>query len=145
MIVLDTNVLSELMRTRPDTGVVEWINAQPATSLYTTSITEAEIMHGVLLLPKGKRRTAVTAAAREIFKVDLADRVLAFDSAAANVYAQIAATRRAAGRPISAFDAQIAAIVAVHGGRLATRNVSDFADCGIEIIDPWSTNPRARL
>lgn len=138
MIVLDTNVLSELMRTAPDDGVVQWVNTQPAATLYTTSITEAEIMHGVMLLPKGKRRAAVAAAAREIFNVDLADRVLAFDSAAANAYAQLAATRRAAGRPISAFDAQIAAIVAVHGGRLATRNVTDFAECGIDVIDPWS-------
>ncbi len=138
MIVLDTNVLSELMRTEPDEGVLRWINTHPAATLYTTSITEAEIMHGVMLLPKGKRRTAVTAAARGIFDIDLADRVLAFDSAAANGYAQIASARHAAGRPISAFDAQIAAIVAVFGARLATRNVTDFVDCGIDVIDPWS-------
>ncbi len=139
MIVVDTNVVSELMRSAPETGVVAWINSQAALTLYTTSITVAEIMHGVLLLPKGKRRTAVAEAARAIFEIDLTGRVLAFDSAAANRYAEISASRRAAGRPIAAFDAQIAAIVAVQGGRLATRNVSDFTGCGIDVVDPWST------
>ena len=138
MIVLDTNVISELMRSAPDAKVLRWVNAQVATAVYSTSITEAEIMHGVLLLPKGKRRTAVTAVAREMFEVDLDGRILAFDSAAASAYAQITTARRAAGRPISAFDAQIAAVAAVHGARLATRNVSDFVDCGVDVIDPWT-------
>lgn len=138
MIVLDTNVLSELMKTEPAAQVLRWVDAQVVTSLHTTSISEAEVMHGVLLLPKGKRRTAIATAAREMFDVDLGGRVLPFDSSAANVYAEILAVRRASGRPISAFDAQIAAITAVHGARLVTRNVGDFEDCGIEVIDPWS-------
>jgi predicted nucleic acid-binding protein len=138
MILLDTNVISELMRSTPDAKVLRWVNAQVAAALHTTSITEAEIVHGVLLLPKGKRRTTLVALAREMFEVDLDGRILAFDSAAANLYAEISSTRRATGRPISAFDAQIAAIAAVHGARLATRNGSDFADCGIDVIDPWT-------
>jgi predicted nucleic acid-binding protein len=138
MILLDTNVVSEFMRVKPADAVVRWVNSQPATSLYVTSITQAEILHGILLLPKGKRRDAVAAAAGEMFEHDFRGRILAFGSDAAAVYAVIATTRRRAGRPISAFDAQIAAIARSNGADIATRNVDDFADCGVDLIDPWS-------
>jgi predicted nucleic acid-binding protein len=137
MIVLDTNVLSELMRPEPNARVVRWLGEQPAARVHTTSITRAEILYGILLLSPGKRRQALDAAARAMFEEDFAGRVLAFGSAAALPYATIARDRRHAGRPISHFDAQIAAIAMVNGASLATRNVSDFEGCGIEVIDPW--------
>lgn len=137
MIILDTNVISELMRGPPAPAVVRWVNARPAANLYITSITQAEILHGIQLLARGKRRDALAAAAGEMFEHDFAGRILPFGSDAAIVYAEIAAARRGAGRPISAFDAQIAAIVRVHDADLATRNVDDFDRCGIDVIDPW--------
>ncbi|MBA3395347.1 MAG: type II toxin-antitoxin system VapC family toxin [Deltaproteobacteria bacterium] len=138
MIVLDTNVISELMRGTPSPAVVLWVNSKAATSLYTTSVTQAEILHGILLLPKGKRRDAIATAADEMFERDFASRILGFGSDAAAAYATIAATRRRAGRPIAAFDAQIAAIARSNDADLATRNIADFEDCGIDLIDPWN-------
>lgn len=139
MILLDTNVLSELMRPVPTEAVVEWVAAQPAVSLYTTSITKAEILHGILLLPAGRRRTAFESAARAMFDQEFSGRVLPFGGDSAPGYAYIAAARRKGGRPISHFDAQIAAIAHSHGASVATRNVADFEGCGVEIINPWST------
>jgi hypothetical protein len=138
VIVLDTNVLSELMKPRPAESVLRWMAAQPATSLYTTSITQAEILHGIMLLPSGKRRSAFEAAAEAMFKEDFAGRVLPFGSDAAHPYARIAAQRRRAGRPISHFDAQIAAIAHSTGASIATRNAPDFDGCGVKVIDPWA-------
>jgi hypothetical protein len=138
MIILDTNVISELMRAAPEPRVVRWVNAQPATNLFLSSITEAEILHGILLLPKGKRREGLLAAADAVFRGEFADRVLPFASDAAAAYAAVSADRRRLGLPISAFDAQIAGIARAFGADLATRNVDDFEGCGIDIIDPWS-------
>ncbi len=138
MIVLDTNVLSELMKPTPAERVVRWMAAQPATTLYTTSITQAEILHGVMLLPSGKRRSAFEAAAEAMFKEDFGGRVLPFGSDAAHPYARIAAQRRRAGRPISHFDAQIAAIAHSTGASIATRNATDFDGCGVKVINPWA-------
>ncbi len=137
MIVLDTNVLSELMRPAPAERVVRWVAAQPVTSLYTTSITQAEILHGIMLLPSGRRRNALQAAAEAMFGEDFGGRILAFGSEAADPYARIAAERCRAGRPISHFDAQIAAIARAAGAAIATRNVVDYAACGVEVINPW--------
>jgi predicted nucleic acid-binding protein len=137
MIVLDTNVLSELMKPAPSEPVVAWVASQPTQSLYTTSITEAEILHGIMLLPSGRRRRAFETAAREMFREEFAGRVLSFGSDAALPYARIAVERRRGGRPISHFDAQIAAIARSAGATLATRNVSDFEGCGVEIVNPW--------
>ena len=137
MILLDTNVLSELMRPEPDVRVLHWVGEQPAARVFTTSITQAEILHGILLLPPGKRRQAFEEAARAMFEEDFAGRVLAFGSDAALPYASIACDRRRAGRPISHFDAQIAAIAVANTAAVATRNVSDFEGCGIEVVDPW--------
>jgi predicted nucleic acid-binding protein len=138
MIILDTNVLSELMRPAPSARVVAWVAKQPAAELFTTSITEAEIFYGLELLTKGKRREGLLAAAEAMFAEDLAGHVLGFDSDAARVFSKIAAHRRALGRPISHADAQIAAITKVHGGKLATRNVTDFEDSGVHAVDPWN-------
>jgi hypothetical protein len=137
MIVLDTNVLSETWRPKPSAKVLEWTRSQPATALFTTAITEAELYYGIALLPEGRRRRALESAVRLIFAEDLAGRVLPFDSAAAREYADIAATRRRAGRPMPEADAQIAAIARSRGAALATRNVEDFADCGLTVVSPW--------
>lgn len=137
MIVLDTNVLSEIMRREPDAAVAAWISARPASSLFTTTVTQAEILYGVRLLPSAKRRTRLEAVVGDMFTTDFAGRVLPFDQAAAQVYAEIAVARRRAGRPISQFDAQIAAIARSRDAGVATRNVADFEGCGIGVIDPW--------
>ena len=137
MIILDTNVFSELMRPKPSPRVVAWVAKQPATELFTTSITEAEIFYGIELLTKGKRREGLLAAAEAMFAKDLAGRVFGFESDAARVFSKIAADRRALGRPISHADAEIAAIAQVRRAKLATRNVDDFEDCGLDVVDPW--------
>jgi predicted nucleic acid-binding protein len=137
MIILDTNVLSELMKTSPDSAVVAWVADHPATELFTTSITEAEIFFGIELLSKGRRRDALLSAAQKLFETELAGRVFGFESDAARAFSRIAAHRRSIGRPISQADAQIAAITQVRRARLATRDAADFADCGVEVIDPW--------
>jgi toxin FitB len=139
MIVLDTNVLSETLRPIPDPQVMAWLAAQPRAALFTTAVTEAEILYGLGLLPEGTRKEALSIAIKAIFDEDFASTLLSFDSDAADQYAQIAVTRRNGGRPISQFDAMIAAITRSRGATLATRNVKDFVDCGIPIIDPWTT------
>ena len=138
MIVLDTNVLSELMRPAPSARIVRWMADRPTTDLYTTSITQAEIFHGIFLLPPGRRRRAFEAAADAMFSEDFEGRILAFDSEAARWYARIVAERRRLGRPISQFDAQIAAIARSARAPIATRNVTDYESCDIEIVNPWA-------
>lgn len=138
MIVLDTNVLSEMMRPSPAGAVSDWFARQARTSLFTTALTQAEILYGLALLPEGQRRHALIAAAQTIFAEDLSGRILPFDTDAAPPYAEIAAARRAAGQPISQIDAQIAAIARSRGAALATRNVRDFHNCGVAVIDPWA-------
>ena len=137
MIILDTNVLSELMKPKPDRRVVRWVDSQPAASLFTTSITQAEILHGIMLLAPGLKRRAFEAAAEAMFREDFAGRVLAFGSDSAPPYARIAVDRRRAGRPISHFDAQIAAIAVSCGTPVATRNTADFEGCGVDLVNPW--------
>ena len=140
MIILDTNVLSELMRPKPSPGVVRWVGNQPEAELFTTTITEAEIFYGIELLAKGKRRGELLEAADAMFAEDMAGRIFSFESDSARVFSRIAATRRALGKPISHADAQIAAIARVRRAKLATRNVADFQDCGIDVIDPWMSS-----
>jgi toxin FitB len=135
--VLDTNVLSELMKPSPDTDVRNWVAAQPITSLFTTTIAQAEILSGVALLPSGRRRDSLRRAVEGLFREDFAGRLLPFDGEAARAFADIAATRRKLGRPIGQFDAQIAAIARSRNSVLVTRNVLDFEDCGIRIVNPW--------
>lgn len=137
MIILDTNVLSEALKPAPHAGVAAWLKALPAADVFTTTITEAEVFYGAALLPAGKRRTSLDAVVRALFESDFAERILPFDSAAARVFAAIAAERRTAGKPIGEFDAQIAAITRAHGATLATRDVKDFAGCGVVVVSPW--------
>jgi predicted nucleic acid-binding protein len=138
MIVLDTNVISELMRSEPDRAVLNWFDQQPIAGLFTTTVTEAEIFFGLALLPAGRRRNALQAAARAMFDEDFSGRILPFDTDAALAYADIASARQLGRKPISQFDAQIAGIVRSRGARLSTRNLRDFVDCEISLVDPWT-------
>lgn len=140
MIVLDTNVVSEAIRAEPDPAVASWLASRPASSLFITAITQAELLYGLELLTDGERRRRLTDAVHAILKEEFRGRILPFDAPAAEVYATIASARRAGGRPISAFDAQIAAIARSRGARVATRDVGDFDDCGVEIVDPWTAS-----
>src|SRR5436305_13524437 len=129
MISLDTNVLSEVVGPSPSDTALQWLADQPAASLFTTTITQAEILFGLELLPKGKRRSALQSAAERMFEEDFAGRILPFDSDAAREFSAIASARRAIGRPISHADAQIAAITRSRGAALATRNTREFEHC----------------
>jgi predicted nucleic acid-binding protein len=136
MIVLDTNVVSELMRPTPTSAVLTWLRGHPGDELYTTAITVAEIRYGIARLPGGRRREALHQAADEVFAA-FPDQVLPFDLAAAAAYADVVAQREGLGKPINGFGAQIAAICRVHTAVLATRNTKDFGDTGVAIEDPW--------
>jgi len=138
LIVLDTNVLSETLRPRPEPRVLAWLADQPSPSLFTTAVTQGEILYGIRLLPDGRRRQRLQAAASAIFEEDFAGRILVFDSDSAALYAQIGAARRTAGRPISQFDAMIAAMAQARGATLATRNDGDFDGCDIDVVNPWT-------
>ncbi|WP_017903976.1 type II toxin-antitoxin system VapC family toxin [Pseudomonas asplenii] len=137
MIILDTNVLSEVMRPDPSAGVVGWLMKQPRASLFTTTITRGEILYGLRLMPEGQRRDRLWGVALDIFNIDFAGRLLEFDSDAADAFAEISASRRLAGAPMSQFDAMIAAMACSRGAILATRNVKDFVGCGIDVVNPW--------
>lgn len=139
MIILDTNVISEILRPAPEQRVIDWLAALDGATVYLTAITEAELCHGVAILPEGKRREGLATMIDQIVREDFAGRVLPFDSPAAVAFAAIAAARRAMGRPILHADCQIAAIARAHGATVATRNAADFADCGIDLINPWNT------
>jgi predicted nucleic acid-binding protein len=142
MIILDTNVLSELLRPAPAGQVERWLAAQDGTKVYFTTVGEAELRLGVAILSAGKRRAALTTAIEGLLDEDFRDRILPFDRPAARAYATIAAERRAADRPISQFDCQIAAIARAREATVATRNISDYEGCGIELIDPWTSGAR---
>jgi len=137
MVILDTNVVSELMRPEPEVAVVRWWAGQNAAELRVTATTMAKILYGIEILPAGARRTNLHAGAEQIFRVVFADRVLAFDEGAARTFALIVASRRKQGKPISKFDAQIAAIARAHNAALATRNTGDFEGCGVRLVNPW--------
>jgi toxin FitB len=137
MVLLDTNVVSELMRPESSRAVLKWFSRQPAQELYSSSISLAEIFYGIELLPGGKRRYDLLAGAERMFTKVLAGRVYAFEDEAGHAFARIASARRQAGRPIAELDAQIAAIAHVHGAVLATRNTADFEGCGIRLVNPW--------
>lgn len=136
--LLDTNVLSELLRARPDGAVLAWFAQQPANSLFVSAVTQAEMLLGARLLPAGQRRVQLEQALEAMFTEDFGERVLPFDASAASAYANVVVTRRGAGRPISQFDAQIAAIALSRRAGLATRNVSDFEGCGLTLSNPWN-------
>ena len=137
MIVLDTNVLSEILRPTPEPKVLAWLDSQPRSSLFTTAVTRGEVFYGIRILPTGRHRQTLWDAMVHIFNEDFAGQVLSFDGDAADAYAEIAASRKDAGKPISQFDAVIVATARSRGAGLATRNGKDFVDCGVDIVDPW--------
>ena len=141
MIVIDTNVLSALMREVPERAVVQWLDRQAAESIWITSITLFEARLGLGLLPKGKRRQSLETAFDKLMVEDLEGRVLDFDQPAAEAAAQLAAGRQRAGQSIDMRDSQIAGIVIARRARLATRNVRHFADLNVEVINPWDAKP----
>ena len=137
MIIVDTNVVSELLRPTPEPRVEGWLAAQDGLDIYLTAISEAELRYGVAIMDNGKHRDGLADAIDRILRDDMAGRVLAFDSAAAEAYATIAASRRTAGRPIAQAHCQIAAIARTRGATVATRNTPDFEGCGVGLINPW--------
>jgi predicted nucleic acid-binding protein len=138
VIVLDTNVLSEALKPVPSLVVLRWLGAQEPSSVFTTTITQAEVLYGIETLPLGKRRTRLLAAVERMFAAEFEGRILSFDEDAARAFPGIVAARDAAGRPISQFDAMIAAIARSHRAAVATRNIADFQHCGIDVINPWT-------
>ena len=142
MIILDTNVLSALMRKTPDAAVVAWLDLQPAESIWITSVTLFEARLGLALLPEGKRRAALVSAFVRLLDEDLENRVLDFDTGAAIEAAELAAQRQRAGRPVDIRDTQIAGIALARRATLATRNARHFADLTINVIDPWHVSAR---
>ncbi|WP_372922152.1 type II toxin-antitoxin system VapC family toxin [Roseovarius sp.] len=137
MIIVDTNVVSELLRPAPEPRVELWLSAQNGLTIFLTAISEAELRYGVAIMGDGKRRAGLAEAVDRVLREDLAGRILPFDSEAAISYAEIAAARRATGRPIAQADCQIAAIARAHGAVVATRNTPDFEGCEIDLINPW--------
>ena len=137
MIILDTNVLSALMRTQPDKNVVAWLDRQPAESVWITAINVFEIRYGLNQLPPGKRRKALEDAFVALLREDLEERVLPFDAAAADYAARLAGERRRKGRAVDMRDTQIAGICEARNAILATRNIRHFEDIGTPIVNPW--------
>jgi toxin FitB len=137
MFILDTNVLSAVMRTTPEAAVVQWLDRQPADSVWLTSITVFEARLGLALLPKGRRRVALERAFAHVLGDDLANRVLDFDGAAATAAAQLAADRQRAGRPVDLRDALIAGIAQARRATIATRKTKHFEGLDVPVVDPW--------
>ena len=136
-VLLDTNVVAELMRKTPDPAVAMWAAGQPLNSLFFSAVGEAELRYGAAILPTGQRRETLVSDIERMLDEAFENRVLAFDSGAARAYAHIAAKRRSAGLPVAPADCQIAAIAQSRRMAVATRNVRDFEDADIEVVDPW--------
>ena len=139
VVILDTNVISELMRAVPDERVQDWVHGIPPPTVHTTSVTLAEVRFGITRLPAGRRKALLSDAADDVFGAFM-NRVLPFDAAAASHYADVVVQREQAGVPIAGFDAQIAAICRFHTATLATRNTNDFLRLGLDLVDPWLSN-----
>lgn len=142
MIILDTNVISALMNPEGSRLLEPWLDTVARYDLYTTSITRAEIRYGIARLPSGLRRTRIENSADALF-ADVEDRLLSFDSIAADRYGELVALRERDGHPISIPDAQIAAIAYVNRAAVATRDRAGFADSGVRVVDPFSFRRRA--
>lgn len=140
MILVDTNVISELMRPTPSSAVISWIDEQETINLFISTITIAEITYGIRVMPKGKKREKIqTAFSRAIDEV-FAYRIISFDNEAAYAYGEIMGRRKELGHPMSVIDGQIAAIAATHHFSIATRNIKDFQACNLRLINPWEQN-----
>jgi predicted nucleic acid-binding protein len=142
VIILDTNVLSALMRKLPDAAVVGWLDQQPPESVWITSVTLFEARLGLALLPDGKRRAGLVSAFARLLEEDLENRVLDFDTGAALEAAELTAQRQRAGRSVDIRDTQIAGIALARHATLATRNARHFADLKLNVIDPWQASAR---
>ena len=150
MFLLDTNILSAVMGTRPAPEVANWMTQQPAELLFTAAVCQAEILSGIAVLPKGPhgsspwaegpRREALEMAALSMFREDFAGRILSFDTDAAVIYAELFASRRSAGRATAIADLMIASIARAHGAGVVTRDTGDFVDCGLALINPWASS-----
>jgi toxin FitB len=138
LIVVDTNVVSELTRKSPAPGVIGWLDSLAAAEVATTAITAAELLYGVARLPDGRRKTELSAAVRELLSEDFGGRVLPFDGPAASRCAEILSHRERMRRRIGIADAQIAAICRAIGATLATRNTNDFEETGVHLVNPWN-------
>ena len=139
MVVIDTNIVSELMRAEPSAEVLVWMDARPPRELFVTAVTEAEVRTGIALLPEGKRRRGLAEACERAFGSLFAGRVLPFDSDAARFYAEIVTARRVLGLPVSQAGGQIGAIARSRGMAVATRNIRDFQNTGVDVFDPWDS------
>ena len=137
MFILDTNVVSELMRPAPDPAIASWVAERATSSLFLTAVTEAELRFGLAVMPPGKRRDGLAAGLERMLETGFANRILPFDSAAARAYAGIGAARRRQGQPAAQADCQIAAIARSRGMAVATPNVRDFEEMGIDVFNPW--------
>lgn len=137
MLIIDTNVLSEVLKPAPSVTVAGWLDAQDRSAVFITSITVAEILYGIESLPQGRRRSQLLARAEEMIEVEYRGHILAFDETAARAYAQIVVARTTVGRPIAHFDAMIAAIARAHHFTVATRDTAGFQHSGVRLINPW--------
>lgn len=137
MIVLDTNLISEVFKPKPAPGVLAWLQQQDDSLVFTTAITRGELLYGLNIMAEGKRRETLLSGLQRIFAMRFAGQVLPYDETAADAYALILAQRRRMGRPTSVADAMIAGIARSRGAALATRNVRDFEGCGVTLVDPW--------
>ena len=137
MLLLDTNVVSELMRPRPNPHVLEWVAAQPLSEIAITTITVMEVRYGIALLPRSKRRADLDRKFHDFLAQGFAGRVLPFDQSAADACADVRAVRRHMGNPITIEDGMIAAIARAHGAPVATRDIGGFEGCGLTLINPW--------
>jgi predicted nucleic acid-binding protein len=140
MIVVDTNVVAEAMKVSPAPAVISWLNAQETSGLFLTTVTIGEIRFGLRVLPQGKRRLQLEQAFERVIADAFAGRILAFDEEAARQYGEVMGRRREIGRPLSVLDGQIASIARANSFAVATRNVRDFVDCGVEIVNPFDSN-----
>lgn len=137
MIILDTNVVSELTRPLPEPRVLAWLEVLARDQVFTTAVSRGEMLYGIRILPAGRRREQLLEQVEAIFSIDMVGQVLPYDEAAADACARIMAQRRTLGRPVQLADAMIAGIAHSRGATLATRNLRDFAGCGLTLIDPW--------
>jgi predicted nucleic acid-binding protein len=137
MFLLDTNVLSAMMKEAPEPRLAAWVAGQRASSLFTATVCQAEIFAGLAVMPHGRRRRGLEVAALAMFEKDFAGRVWPFDAAAALEYGAIFVLRREAGRPIATMDLMIAAIARARGAAVVTRDAGGFAGCGVGVVDPW--------
>lgn len=137
MIILDTNVVSELMKPSPAPAVVSWLNHQETTTVFLTTVTLGEISYGLHTLPQGKRRSFLEQALERVISLAFEDRILSFGIEAARLYGEVMGRRKEMGRPLSILDGQIASIARASGFAVATRNVRDFSDCGLEVVNPF--------